>query len=500
MLRITMGRQTRAVALACALAALTGCDKLLEVDLPAAVTEEALEGPATAQLKVSSIMGLVECSYSSMAMDASGMEDNFQMVTGVAGQYSQYDDTAGGGACDPNVYSQNWHSDLLLARGLGYKTYGEVLSYGLPSSDRLAAITAFYTAVTLGIFGDYFCEFAIDAGPLLTYSQTLDIAEAWADSALARAPATFALTASAGTVTTDFRQAALGLRARIRWANGDLAGAAADASGVSNGLMAWVLRETPEDRRNMISSMQGNGGGVQAAGFLQGPVKLKTDADDYGITALGNIPGTSTPWPSPVPFTGYIDLAIQTADGRAVDDAGHALTLADPGTEADTRVEHAIGPTAGGPDYVIAKYTSLEDDIPLVNWREMRLIEAEAAGATAAGVDFVNEIRTADGLPIVQGGYRTAVEGDATLYENLIFEERRRALWLEARWWATKLQHTDRLWFPRAVGDWINQDATYGLGGGVRLLMFNNEYELNENFGLEHRATGCPPDQAPVGF
>jgi hypothetical protein len=139
--------------------------------------------------------------------------------------------------------------------------------------------------------------------------------------------------------------------------------------------------------------------------------------------------------------------------------------------------------------------------MPLVNWREMRLIQAENAGPSTAGVDFVNEIRLADGLPVVQGGYRTAVEGDATLYQNLIFEERRRALWLEGRWWPTKILHTDRLWFPRAEGDWISDKPTlYGLGGGVRLLMFGNEYELNENFGLTERATGCPVNQRPIGF
>jgi hypothetical protein len=264
--------------------------------------------------------------------------------------------------------------------------------------------------------------------------------------------------------------------------------------------MAYILREPPEDRRNMVSSMHGNGGGVQAAGFLQGPVILKTSANSRGITILGNRPD-GTPWPNPVPFTGYIDLAIQTADGRAVDDAGNALTLATAGTVADTRVTHAIGPTAGGPDVVITKYPSLDADIPLVNWREMRLIQAENAGASAAGVDFVNEIRTAAGLPIVQGGYRTAVEGDAVLFENLIFEERRRALWLEARWWSTKILNTDRLWFPRGVGDWISDIPTlYGLGGGVRLLMDGDEYQLNQNFDNSARATGCPTAQAPVGF
>ena len=196
-------------------------------------------------------------------------------------------------------------------------------------------------------------------------------------------------------------------------------------------------------------------------------------------------------WPSPVPFTGYLDLAIETATGRAVDDAGNPLTLADAGTEVDTRVPYAIGNTAGGQRPVEQKYTELSDDIPLVNWREMRLIQAENAGPSAAGVDFVNEIRDADGLPLVAGAYRTLVEGDADRFDDLIIEERRRALWLEARFWSTKILKNEKLWFPRRVGEWVNA-SNYELNGGVRMLMPEEEYQINPNFGgLTARGTGC---------
>jgi hypothetical protein len=248
----------------------------------------------------------------------------------------------------------------------------------------------------------------------------------------------------------------------------------------------------------MVATHQGNVGGIQAAGFLQGPVRIKTGSNAYGISDLGSHPVTGTAWPDPVPFTGYITLAIQTGDGRAVSDAGHALTTAAPGTVPDTRVQHAIGNTAGGNDNVIRKYTALASDIPLVNWREMRLIQAEAAGPGAAGVAFINQIRTADVLPIVQGAYATLVQGDAARYDDLIIEERRRALWLEARFWSTKILKNEKLWFPRREGAWINANATYQLDGGVRLLMPNAEYEINANLGLDARGTGCPAGQRPI--
>ena len=42
-------------------------------------------------------MANVECAYSSFAATAAGMEDNFQMVSGVGGNDSQYDPTPTGG-------------------------------------------------------------------------------------------------------------------------------------------------------------------------------------------------------------------------------------------------------------------------------------------------------------------------------------------------------------------------------------------------------------------
>jgi len=243
---------------------------------------------------------------------------------------------------------------------------------------------------------------------------------------------------------------------------------------------------------------------VQAAGFLQGPVRLKSATNTYGYADLGNRPD-GTPWPDSIPYTGYIGLAIDPATGRAIGDDGFPInTLEDPGSVADSRVEYTIGNTAGGPDNIIQKYKSLSDDIPLLNWREMRLIQAEAAGPGAAATALVNSIRTADGLPVIAGAYLTLVESDADRFLDMIIEERRRSLWLEARYWATKLQHTDMLWFPRAAGDLINSAAAYSIGGGVRLLLGSDEYQINPNLrdngGLALRATGCDPDQAPVGF
>src|SRR5690606_160065 len=141
------------------------------------------------------------------------------------------------------------------------------------------------------------------------------------------------------------------------------------------------------------------------------------------------------------------------------------------------------------------------DDIPLINWLEMRLIQAEAAnvaGDRQTAVDFVNEVRAAANLPLVQGSYLAEALASADVVEDMIIEERRRALWLEGRFWATKILNTDKLWFPRDVGTWVNTSAQPPLSGGVRLLMPQNEYQINPNLSLASRGTGCAPEQAPV--
>lgn len=492
-----------------------GCDSLLEVDLPAAVTSDALNNASAAPILVNAVMAQFECGYSSFLMDASGMEDNFQMVTGVAGNYSQYSNTAGGGQCDTDAYSQEWIDPFLIARAQGRSTYESMLGWG--SSQTLIGTDAFYTAAILDVFGEYFCEAAISTlaadGGFMTPANTLDSAEAWVQKTLDAVTANgadFAITTTAGTHTSSIQTSARGLLARIRWARngpGDLAAAAAAAEQVPDGHVTWVLREAGEKRRNMVSISQSGGAGIQAAGFLQGPVKIKTATDAYGITQLGSHPN-GTPWTSPLRFTGYINLGIVTATGAALNATGFPVLNTDAGAQSDTRVTHAVKNTAGGLDNVPQRYPSDADDMPLINWKEMRLIRAEAEGATQAGIDHVNVVRAANGLPGIGTGadtsYRDSLIGNADAYQDMLIEERRRALFEEGRFWATKIRWNTKLWFPRQVGDLINAGASYTFGGGVRLLWDANEYQINRIWadagGLALRGTGCPVGERPNGF
>jgi len=146
-----------------------------------------------------------------------------------------------------------------------------------------------------------------------------------------------------------------------------------------------------------------------------------------------------------------------------------------------------------------------DQDIPLVNWAEMRLIEAlqEAVSGTAsASIDLINEVRTAAGVRNITGTYRTALEGGTytSTMREVVFEEARRVLYAEAgRFWAWKINNTDLAFFPRSQGSTPFQGYSYG--GGVRLHFPNDEYELNPNFEplgrLAARGTLCAADEAP---
>ena len=60
------------------------------------------------------------------------------------------------------------------------------------------------------------------------------------------------------------------------------------------------------------------------------------------------------------------------------------------------------------------------------------------------------------------------------------------------------LKNPDVAWFPRGFGQ--TWQAGMNLGGGVRWLMPQSEYELNPNLTLADQATGCKPGERPVNF
>ena len=343
--------------------ALTACDSLLEVDLPAQLTEDVLVDPAGVDAQVSAVIGLFECGYSTFTYVSAGMEDIWEPLVGtsqVIGYYTARGDT---GECDQEQRDTDYYDQFSTARAQAVDTYDRLTNLwddnDVDDREQKQAIMALYSAAALDIFGEFFCEMALDAGPLMTADETLAEGEMWIATALGHINnqpggdfvMPFGIASSAKTM-------AYGLRARMRWARNDVAGALADALLVPMGFTAWVIRETALTRRNK-----------QNAASDSPVVSHYDDVNTYWSGAPNPVTGQA--WPSPIPFTGYDDLAL-LPDGRAVWDTGLPIRTAGvsrilPAEDAavpDTRVATITRITSqGGVRHEPTKYPNADRQI-----------------------------------------------------------------------------------------------------------------------------------------
>lgn len=493
-----------ALFLTLSLFAVGACDSLLEVDLPSELTEDALADPSGAADQVNSAISNFECGYSTWAYFIAGDEDVMDPQNPVywptgGHRYSPQGRT---GKCDETEQDVSYFTAFLVSRSQAESIYGRLNGEDawtvqqVPDKERLSAIAALYAAANFEYLGEFFCDNFVDGGPLLTPDETLAIAEDWVETAESHIAATGDFELPHGlTVGGGAEAMAAALKARIRWARGDLSGAAAAAENVPMGFEALVTREGGLDRRNKVFQ-QGRKAGYSR---VQDVVHWWEGAPN---------PATGEEWPDVIPFTGYLSLGI-LSDGRAVWDdnqlpvrvegtfRGEPLTgrrAGDDGAIADPRLPVEFSDVISGGGFLPVKYPAEDTDIPFLTWEEIWLIRAEAAGGQTA-IDLVNDIRDFYELPRVT----YADPGDPDQIRNMILEEARRVLWLEGgRWKAWKIQNTDVAWFPRAQGETFSAQVPYE--GAVRHIYPENEYELNENVTLADRATGCDPAEAPVRF
>jgi hypothetical protein len=563
-------RASNVLATGLAVVGLSACDSLLEVDLPHLLTDDAIAGIGTAELQVNSAIALFECGYTGFGAGAVGHDDTMTGVAGVGGGDNVFTSSTSSGGCDGSDTSVAWFDQIMGARGMlstapsrmvptSQGTVGPGFPYGrgvydriqdewgvanVLNGERLSAISAIYVAMALAHIGEFECEAAIDGSDLLTPDQVLAVAEDWittralthtaaAGTSLTLMPfgITTSATANTGGTATEM---ALAIRARIKWARGDLAGADADAAnvlGTRSRFTAWVTRDVGATRRNKIW-FRGT------FGSYSGMTPLNRVWND-GTRA--NNPATNAQWPAIIPFTGWIHLGI-TSDGRTLEPGNIPVRFANEaratgdvvvpcngsspqpgcviGAVQDTRVTHGpkniqtqrvempfrYGTFSAGSDGV---------DVPYMTWEELRLIRAERynqLGDRANAIAQINAIRGAPSivggsssnsagpaLPLIQGAYlATLLAGTQADMRAVILEERRREFFTESgRYWSTKIQNTDMLWFPRNQGGGL----VYNYQGGVRIRFDASEYTINPYFvalGRESaQGTGCDELTAP---
>ena len=472
------------------LAVLGGCSDILDVELPAQLGDEALEDPAGAQSQINTIIGQFENAHNQFIIQSWGREDLGEPLT--AGSYDhpsfQLEPISPNDEFGPMMKSRRF-AFLLHDKLVEDWTVEDV-----PQRAQFLAISSLYAGATLSWMGSSLCESAIDGGPLMTSAQTLAEADRWLTQAVAEVASAGGDFALPHGVASSARAMAYGLRAQARWMAGDLQGARLDAEQVPPGHIAYITRDTDAGRRNRL--------------WLLATVNIRMyDVMDWWQGPPN--PATGQLFPDVIPFTGWVNLAI-LPDGRAVREDGLPIRKEGPYTTAeeqadayrDPRVQtRLIVARAGSVPMVNIpnRYPNADDDIPLVNWKEMVLIRAESELGQGA-IDLVNEMRAFDNaqngwdLPMVT----YADPSNEQQIFDMIWEERRRALFSEGRFMYTKIRHPEVFWFPRNVGVLVGYGSPYY--GGVRWLMPNDEYELNENFTLEDRATGCAVHQAPVQY
>ena len=483
------------------LGALSSCDNLLDVDLPAQLTDQALVDPGSADTQVASVLALFHCGYGAFAYHAMGHEEVFESIAGVAGGNHVFEDEVLTGDCDSDSEDGDYGDQLSGARSFAYVIYDKLQEWTeeqVPNKEELSAVSALYAAATLDLFGEHLCELAIDGGPLMGPDQMLTLAEDWIDTSLGHMSNLGGDFEMPFGIASSARTMAIAIRARIRWAKGDVAGALADSESVPEGFVAWVPREAGLTLRNKIYDA-----GTQIA--FSGMLGKNTWWHEELGDGLPN-PATGQVWPDPIPFSGYLFLGVMP-DGRTLGQGNLPVTWAeefrtlgeDPtplnnGAVPDTRVLHfKKGIQGPEPREVPDKYKAESDDIPLLNWKEMWLIRAELRGGQTA-IDMVNHLRDLSSLPRVT----YADPNDVEEIRYMVYEEKRRELFAEGRFWSTKIQNTDIAWFPRHEG--VTPAQGYTLQGGVRLAMPEDEYNLNPNFSKADRGTGCNSDEAPVGI
>jgi len=467
------------LALGLALGVLSGCD--LNVDLPSQLTEEALNDPAGAGVLINSIIHHFEQPYDTYVYHALGREEGGEVYLCGPCASTNYVTSA------PHFEAMS--ESLWFNEQLRTKLVDEWTQTQVPDRNEFLAITSIYEGAVLSVFGQSMCEVALAGGELLGPDAVLNQADAALTRALAEIQTAGDFELPNG-ISESARAMAYGLRAQVRWFKGDEAGAAADAQQVPQEFMAYATRE-PGERQNF----------GWFSGTFGGFFELYDPIDWW--SGLPN-PATGQEWPSPIPFTGWTYLGIMP-DGRAVHDNGipvrtqagwHNAHGVEAGAVRDLRVPHETASVTGKSTTfgeVAIKHTGEGSDHPLVNWKEMVLIRAEIAGGQAA-IDLVNELRDFDDLPRVT--YLTGATATPQQIDYMVWEERRRTLFNEARFYATKLKNIEVFWFPRANGGTRGQ--VRNLQGGVRYAMPNDEYIANENLSLADKATGCAQNERPV--
>jgi starch-binding outer membrane protein, SusD/RagB family len=366
-------RGPRALVAGVALAgvALSGCDNLLDVNLPGETEAEALDNPQFASLLVLSAQGDFECALSNYVFNAGHLVGELVggngallaipiMTRNVQSHHQAYGETN----CNDEL---GLYSPLSAARFMADDAYQKISGWTdaqVANRQQLLGRAALWAGYSYILFGEAFCEAAFDNGPALSPSEIFTLARDRFTSAIDHAT-------QAGDNET--LNTALVGRARVLLALGEGEAAVADASRVPAGFVRSATRSNAHQRRQNDIFMAIN----RNRSYSIDP--------QYWDVRYGGVPD---------PRVRVTNTNSNAQNGRT-------------------------------PLWTQTKYTSEGSPIRLASYTEAQLIIAEVRGGQTA-VDIVNRLHQAHGLPAFQSTDEAAIRAQ-------VIDERRREFFLEGQ-------------------------------------------------------------------
>lgn len=348
------------------------CDTLLEVEQPAAVTEEFVEDPSNATLLVTSAIAAFECAFAEYIV-AGGLIGNELWDGQLAARQWPYDRRSFDGSTgdgyavwtcafrDPGVY-QTLSTARFMADFAIDVLEGASEDAEISNRAQLIATAHAYGGYSRLLLGEGMCSAAIDGGPEVTSQQIFALAEEEFTAALSGSP------------PSDIADMARVGRARARINQGKTAEALADAQQVPVGFVKNATYSGASYRSSNRVWTYNNRD------------ELSSVEDEFHDLTWRGVPDPRVP---------VVDQGKTTA--------GDDLT----------------------PFWTQEKYDTASTSIPIARYEEAQLIIAEVEGGQTA-IDIINALHDAAGIP----PYDPTADGQSII-DHLI-QERQREFFLES--------------------------------------------------------------------
>jgi hypothetical protein len=379
------------IALAVAASGVTACNNLLDVDNPANVPTDLLSDPALAPALVSAALQTLQCGVEQFDATGGMLSGEYLSANGFVNNHiwewrGIVEIKAAPGQCGfgRNSTDMGFYTPLQQARFQlddAFNRLDKFADADVPNrADQMATLRA-YSGYSYLLLAEGMCDMTIDNGPKMTKAEVIAIAIDRFSDAITRATAV--------NDQSIVNMARVG-RARAQLDLGKLTEAAADAILVPAGF-------------------------VRNAEFTEGGVASRENRI-YNLTIRNDFLSAGE---------SYRNLTVNGVAGSVPDPRVKLLDAGKNGSDGVTRIwrqQKFVAQAGASP-------------IPIASWNEAQLIYAEAVGGQD-GLDAINRVRTANGVPTLAG---PAPTGQA--FTDLILEERRRQLFSEGQRYVDMLRY-----------------------------------------------------------